>query len=168
MGERGWSCLSEQRQRKQPQANAHCPHLQTQKFTHTSTADCVYGVCVFIADAATALVVWIYYKYWLTMDDSTSRLCCKALSQQYVEKWLFISAALQHNKLWTIDCAPVQSNMEAENKQTEACWAACWSIVNTCNNKDLPVTKKQRKIPPINTFMGGKQETRDFKGLRCW
>lgn len=136
----------ERRQRKQPQANASAPEFASiNKYTHAQIEQ--KCVCVCHSECGHCISCTDLLQVSINHGRPTSHARSKALSQQYTEKWLFISTALYSHKLLTIDFAPARTNTQ-QHGQTDTHWAACKSTLNTCHNKELPATKRREKYRP--------------------
>lgn len=90
-------------------------------------AHCLRRGCVHaILNASAVLVVHIYYKS-INQERPTSHTRSEALSQQYTEKWTFISTALAIHKLSIDTRRQARSPRTKHNTQK--------STLRTCHNK---------------------------------
>lgn len=122
-------------------------HLNLQALTNTHTRADWAKVCVCHSECGHCISCTDLLQVSINHGRPTSHARSKALSQQYTEKWLFISTALYSHKLLTIDFAPARTNTQ-QHGQTDTHWAACKSTLNTCHNKELPATKRREKYRP--------------------
>ena len=160
--EQVWKAKAAQmmKKRKQPQANAapEFASINKPRHTHTHTVG-LECVCACFSECGCRISCTDLLRVSIEHGRPTSHARSKVLSQQYTEKWLFISTALHTHKLWTIDFAPGCTHTHTHT-HTHTCarihtknhghpdrrGATCKRTVNTCHNKALPATKQKGKF----------------------